>query len=161
MDGPLRKLLSCHHIWLVNLSAWQVSACQLVSLSSYASLGACNLVFVHPKWEIGRQVDISPLLGHQLTAEKKQKITSTCRTLVGNPNESVIMILSSLTHIFRSKSTPMICFPCQGGPGTEGESFCLRSRICKEVASASVRIETWSKQWEFLILDYFIFDELV
>ena len=86
MDGPLRKLLSCHHIWLVNLSAWQVSACQLVSLSSYASLGACNLVFVHPKWEIGRQVDISPLLGHQLTAEKKQKITSTCRTLVGNLN---------------------------------------------------------------------------
>ena len=108
MDGPLRKLLSCHHIWLVNLSAWQVSACQLVSLSSYASLGACNLVFVHPKWEIGRQVDISPLLGHQLTAEKKQKITSTCRTLVGNRNESFIMILWSLTHIFRSKKSTFL-----------------------------------------------------
>ena len=35
--GRPRKLLSCHHIWFVNLSAWQVSACQLISLSSFAS----------------------------------------------------------------------------------------------------------------------------
>ena len=57
------------------LSTYQLGKFQLVNLSAcqVLPLGTCNLVFVHPKWEIGRQVDIPPLLGHQLTAEKTNK----------------------------------------------------------------------------------------